>query len=97
MATQKERILALLRAYRERGVCSVRLTYEMQPRVMRPQSRISDLRQDGWQISSEPCDEHGGTDGHVKYRLTSFLLTPTPTKLESGLQPEPLQEQMEIS
>jgi hypothetical protein len=84
---QKERVLRLLQA-RERGVCSETFTYELRPGIPRAAARVWDLRKEGWNIKTEPCDLHthlkGGTSKARrvdKYRLETFILNRSQIKL----------------
>ena len=69
--TQRERVARTLGRAPD-GVCARWFIHEMYPSIDRIAARISDLRSEGAQIVSEPCDLHRGYDPqthHIKYRL----------------------------
>ena len=82
--TQTERVLALLRSRRLRGLCSETLYRSGLPNG---RNRIGELRRAGWCIRSFPCpDPHG--PGYFKYvllhergrRCGACASAPTPKK-----------------
>lgn len=63
--SQKDRILRRLNLGQ---LCSME-PLDWEPRIYRVAARVKDLRDDGHQIVSDLCGEHGCTENHAVYRL----------------------------
>lgn len=67
--SQTDRVYALLDDHPE-GVCARTFIYNITPGIPRVAARIMDLRDMGFDVVSERCDQpHGNHTIHIMYRL----------------------------
>jgi hypothetical protein len=67
--TQRQRVLSALEQAPD-GICARFFIYQMHPGIPRVAARILELRNDGYDVRSEPCRwSHSESAAHIQYRL----------------------------